>query len=191
MMTGHLGDELVARLMTAYPERIIRGENIYFEGDDGRIIELYDGVKDGTVPGRQACVPYQVAWELTRLDREFVNAFYQQYIFKHFPKSMIGGWWAEEPTLTYQQLTQKHIYDKSSHDREDLKRRKRAEIDRPFNDKIKVGMPTPMFDYSDQWEKSKTLIGFLGFSWPHWRVLFNRQTGDVRVLNLRPEDTVA
>jgi hypothetical protein len=92
----------------------------------------------------------------------------------------------------------------------ELKTRKNGEIDLPFSAKIGAGMPTPMFDaliagvdlgrvmtidilegfYDAQWLKFKRLMSFLGLEFPHWRISFNRQTGQIQPFHLRKEDTV-
>jgi len=211
LMTRHLGNELIIKLMTDHPERIIQeGGNVYFDAGDDMIIELYDQIGDGMELGRQACVPFQAAWEMIRWDGAVVNAYYRDYLLSRFPDSMVAGWWRAEPSLSYQELTHKYVYSLPPEEREELKARKNAEIDQSFGVKIGAGMPTPMLDhllarvdlsrvmtvdvlegfYTAQFRKYEGLMRFLGIQFPHWRVSFDRGTGAMEALPLRAEDAV-
>ncbi|MBI2623522.1 MAG: hypothetical protein HYW65_03010 [Candidatus Liptonbacteria bacterium] len=211
LLTRHLGDELVSKVMTSHPEKIVRqGGNVYLDAGNGMMIELYDGIGDGTVPGRQACVPFQTAWEMVRWNSRAINTWYREYLLRQFPGSMVAQWWGEEPDATYQWLMHRRIYSKPPREREELKRKKNAEIDRPFNKKIGQGFPTPMLGallgsvdlnrvmtidvlegfYDAQWLKFRRLMEFLKLPFPHWRISFNRQTGNIKPFHLREEDAV-
>lgn len=208
LITRHLGDELIARLYQLHPSAIFaQGGNYYFRPPDvdDMVVELYDGVglDPATSRGRQACVPFQLGYELYRLNPDWVNAAYREYVMTNFPQSMVAAWWKDDSTATYQELMLQHVYLLPCGRRMALKAQVDAEIDRPYAAKCMSGK-TPMLDallaatdvslvallhvlegfYDAQERKSTTLWQTLGFPRvAQWRLTFNRHTGEMRVLD--------
>jgi len=204
LSSRHLGDEAIARLYRESPEKIIfRGGNYYFQAGPDMMVELYDGVTTPDVPGRQGCVPFQLGYELYRLNPVWMNAAYRRYIMENYPNSLVARWWSEWPGATYQKLMLKHVYMLPCDQRMMLKARIDAEIDRPYRVKCMSGQ-TPFLDgiltatdftgvvlihvlegfYDAQELKSTTLWQALGLPKAfQWRISFNRHTGELKALD--------
>lgn len=206
LISRHLGDELIARLYKTHPDDIVaQGGNIYFRPPEigNMMIELYDGVSTSDARGRMGCVPFQVGFELYRMNPEWVNAAYRTYIFDNFPNSLVASWWRRSPDASYQRLMLENVYLLPCAERMALKARVDAEVDRSYQAKCVSGL-TPLLDglleatdfekvvllhvlegfYDAQEKKSSALWQAGGFPKVfQWRVSFQRHTGMIKALD--------
>lgn len=205
LISRHLGDELIALLHREQPHNIVvKGGNYYFSPPDSDlVVELYDGVTNPNIPGRMGCVPFQIGYELYRLNPEWTNQAYQEYIFTNFPHSLVAKWWRKELNLTYQELMLEKVYMLPCSERMALKTQLDREIDRPYSLKCLSGetifldelLETVDIDkvvllhflenfYDTQERKSTALWQALGLPHIHqWRISFNRFTGQISILD--------
>lgn len=201
-----LGDALIARIYRRHPELLVhQGGNHYLRpaGREDMLVELYDGVPRPEIKGRQGCVPFQLGFELYRLNPDWMNAAYRRYIMQMYPESLVAAWWADWPEATYQQLMLKHVYLLPSAQRMELKARVDEEIDRPYGAKCASGQALFLEDllaaaatekvvllhvlegfYDGQERKSTAMWQACEMPKVHqWRVSFNRHTGELQALD--------
>lgn len=205
LISRHLGDELIALLHRTQQDNIVfKGGSYYFSPPESdMVVELYDGVRSPDVPGRMGCVPFQLGYELYRLNPDWINPAYRDYITTSFPDSLVAKWWQEDPEATFQELMLKHVYMLPCAERMALKAQVDDEIDRPYRLKCMAGetifleklLEATNLDevvllhvlenfYDTQEQKSTTLWQTLGLPRVNqWRVSFNRSTGRLAVLD--------
>lgn len=204
LITRHLADEVLYSLQKNKPLKVNNiGGNVYYDAGEHCRIELYDGVgEDNDLVGRMGCVPFEVGFEIYRLNPELANKGYRDYILESFPNSLVAKWWRKNPNLSYQQLITENVYTLKPKDRIEVKKQKNIEIDIPYKEKklkksttitenifnktdlSKVVLLNVMENfYNAQHAKFSTLWNDCSLPTINlWRIGFNRYKGTIEIL---------
>lgn len=205
LITRHLADEVLYSLQKNDNSKVKNiGGNVYYDAGDHCRIELYDGVgEDYNLAGRMGCVPFEIGYELYRLNPELASKSYRDYILNNFPNSLIARWWKKDITMSYQQLIAANIYCLEPRDRIEVKKQKDLEIDVPYKDKVLKKNGSIVEDIFNKTDLSKIVLihvmeNFYNaqhakFStlWNEcslpklnlWRIGFNRYKGSIEILD--------
>jgi len=205
LLTRKIGDEIISSIWKKYPDKILFvGGNMYLKVGGGRLIELYDGIGDGSKPGRQGCVPFEAGEEIRRLNPKLASALFKKWVLENWPNSIIAKWWSESPEDDFDTLTYKKVYLENPEKRAE-KKQKMEEIDRPFKEKIGPDKETPFLkeilgktdvgkvisidilegEYTTQFEKFAQYMALAGLPLNYFRIAFKQQTGMVKIFSLR------